>query len=279
MPAATLRSTPWPPARTRAFSTCSADSRTCAADARFTEDALRILRALRFASVLGYEIERDTAEALLRQKERLAAVSAERKFSELKKLLSGKNAEAVLFGFRPVLEAVLPALSSVSDEEYRVCARAAGRLRDPAEGFAALTAFLPDEDARAAAKALKPDNAFLRTVLLLHENKDRVFRSKGEARIFCGEHGEAALRSLLRLKEALSGKNEPLLREVLADPGVYPTTVKELAVNGRDLEEIGLKGPALGKTLNALLSAAAEGDVPNERAPLLRLAQTANTKF
>ena len=62
-------------------------------DARFTEDALRILRALRFASVLGYEIERDTAEALQRQKERLAAVSAERKFSELKKLLSGKNAE------------------------------------------------------------------------------------------------------------------------------------------------------------------------------------------
>lgn len=248
-------------------------------DARFTEDALRILRALRFASVLGFEIERDTAEALQRQKERLAAVSAERKFSELKKLLSGKNAGRVLLGFRPVLEAVLPALSAVSDEEYRVCARAAGRLRDPAEGFAALTAFLPDEDARAAAKALKPDNAFLRTVLLLHENKDRVFRSKGEARIFCGEHGEAALRSLLRLKEALSGKNEPLLRAVLTDPGVYPVTVKELAVNGRDLEEIGIKGPALGKTLNALLSAAAEGDVPNERAALLRLAQTAYTKF
>mgnify|MGYP002224359098 CR=1 FL=1 len=55
---------------------------------RFTEDALRILRALRFAAVLGFTLEEETAKAAFALKERLRLVSAERIYEELKKVAS-----------------------------------------------------------------------------------------------------------------------------------------------------------------------------------------------
>ncbi len=80
-------------------------------DRRFGEDALRILRALRFASVLGFEIENDTAQSIRRNYCRLALVSSERILSELKRLLCGENVLDVLLGFPEVFSAIIPQLS------------------------------------------------------------------------------------------------------------------------------------------------------------------------
>ena len=57
----------------------------CVGDARvrFTEDALRILRLLRFASVLGSHVEPETAAAAREQRELLRTVAAERVYAEL----------------------------------------------------------------------------------------------------------------------------------------------------------------------------------------------------
>ena len=78
------------------------------ADKRFKEDALRIMRGLRFAAVLGFEIEEKTAAAMLKNRELLKNVSAERIFVELKKLLTGKFAGDVLRKYVDVLEDILP---------------------------------------------------------------------------------------------------------------------------------------------------------------------------
>ena len=58
---------------------------------RFYEDALRMLRAFRFSSKLGFEIEYDTLEAIKRNAELIKFVSIERIVNEFKKLLSGKG--------------------------------------------------------------------------------------------------------------------------------------------------------------------------------------------
>ena len=58
---------------------------------RFYEDALRMLRAFRFSSKLGFEIEKDTLEAIKKNAELIKFVSIERIVNELKKLLSGKG--------------------------------------------------------------------------------------------------------------------------------------------------------------------------------------------
>ncbi len=78
---------------------------------RFSEDALRILRALRFSSTLGFKIEKQTSDAIVLLKERLRGVSKERCFEELKKLLCGKNAESVLLHYWEVIAEVIPELA------------------------------------------------------------------------------------------------------------------------------------------------------------------------
>lgn len=80
------------------------------ADRRFKEDALRILRALRFSSVLGFEIEKNTAKSIHNQKDLIKNVSCERIFVEFCKLLCGQDAERILTDFSDVFFTVLPEL-------------------------------------------------------------------------------------------------------------------------------------------------------------------------
>ncbi len=86
---------------------------------RFQEDALRILRGLRFASVLGFSIEPKTEEALLQSGNLLSHVSGERIREELLKLLCGENVKQVLLTYRSVLGAIFPELTPSFDFDQR----------------------------------------------------------------------------------------------------------------------------------------------------------------
>ncbi|MBQ3928656.1 MAG: HD domain-containing protein [Clostridia bacterium] len=77
-------------------------------DQRFQEDGLRILRALRFSSQLGFEIESSTADSIRKNAHLLQNISAERILSELIKILTGKNVEYILLHYSGVLEVFLP---------------------------------------------------------------------------------------------------------------------------------------------------------------------------
>ena len=72
-------------------------------DKRFSEDALRIIRALRFSSVLGFEIEDETARSIHANRELLKKISVERVFIELKKLLCGKDVFRILIDYSDVI--------------------------------------------------------------------------------------------------------------------------------------------------------------------------------
>lgn len=79
-------------------------------DKRFNEDALRIMRALRFASTLGFKIESETADSIHKNAELLKNISAERIYSELMKLLLGVNCEKILLEFKDVIGVIIPEL-------------------------------------------------------------------------------------------------------------------------------------------------------------------------
>lgn len=85
------------------------------ANKRFCEDALRIMRALRFSSVLGFEIEQNTKDAIFANKELLKNIAVERIFVELTKLLKGKNCENVLMEYRDIIAVVIPELKASFD--------------------------------------------------------------------------------------------------------------------------------------------------------------------
>ena len=240
-------------------------------DTRFGEDALRILRALRFASVLGFEIEPATAASVLKNADNLTHISAERVFAELKKLMAGETAERILISFRPVIEICIPALTALSSAAYEEAARAAGALRDPVLSFAALLRPAGPEAADRTCRVLKTDNKFRVSVCFLTERCDTVFAAPGQARRALGEYGKERCLQLLRFREAL-GRPADALNAVCAEPQTLPTRLADLRVGGADLAALGFAGKDVGRILEALLEQASDGALPNERDALLRAA-------
>ncbi len=79
-----------------------------APEKRFGEDALRIMRAVRFASQLGFTIEEETSAAVHRMKDLLQKISHERIRDELDKLVCGRSCISVLLEYSDVITAVIP---------------------------------------------------------------------------------------------------------------------------------------------------------------------------
>ena len=88
-------------------------------DRRFREDALRLLRALRFASIFGMRIEAATEAAVHRNRALLSAVAAERTQTELTKLLCGRDAPCVLRNFADVFAVPVPELAPMFGFDQR----------------------------------------------------------------------------------------------------------------------------------------------------------------
>lgn len=84
-------------------------------DERFNEDALRILRGLRFASVYNFSIESNTAISIIRNKKLLNNISMERIASELNGILCGKNVNFILRRYKDVIAILIPEIVATFD--------------------------------------------------------------------------------------------------------------------------------------------------------------------
>ncbi len=280
-------------------------------DRRFQEDALRILRGLRFAAALGFAIEAETAAALRRNREGLEDVAPERIQTEFFKLLPGETAAAVLreypevFGvFWPELlpmvgfdqrnrhhcydvwEHTLHALAAVPGDLALRCTMLLHDVGKPAcftldergvghfYGHPAVSRDLADRMLR----RLKCAAAFRETVVRLVEWHDKdIPRTDKSIRRALRILGEEDLRRLILVKRADNlgqapaywgrqrelDKAEEILDKLLAEDACF--SLKQLAVNGRDLLALGLSGPAVGESLEVLLEKVVDGALPNDR--------------
>lgn len=84
-------------------------------DERFNEDALRILRGLRFASAYNFSIESNTAMSIIRNRKLLNNISMERIASELNGILCGKNVNFILRRYKDVIAVLIPEIVSTFD--------------------------------------------------------------------------------------------------------------------------------------------------------------------
>ncbi len=206
------------------------------ADIRFNEDALRIMRALRFSSVLGFDIEEKTAASLYKNRGLLKKVSAERIFSELLKLLCGKNAAKVLVEHAEVFFVLIPELSVLKgfdqhhfrhhlDAFEHTAAVINSVPPDPILRFAALFhdiskplcmtiddsgtghfyghAQKSAEIAEAVLKRLKADSETIKTVCeLVRRHEDRFEPTPKAVKHLLGKIGPELFEKLLLLMEA-----------------------------------------------------------------------------
>lgn len=283
---------------------------------RLQEDALRILRALRFAAVLGFSVEPETAAALAHQAHRLHLIAPERVSHELQRLLTGAYVGPVLRQFAPVLAAVLPEIRPLMGFEqhsphhrYDVWEHTVRSVEIiPPQPVLRWTMLLHDvakpqcftldeqgkghfygHDAQGAAMAEEilrrlrlPRRDTERIVLLIREHMRQIAPTEKSVGRALHRLGPETLGQLLAVQRAdrlatgtgdteLLDKIQALLEKLLAEERCF--TLRQLAVNGRDLMALGLAGPAVGRMLQQLLAQVLEGTLPNDHAALLDAVQ------
>lgn len=239
------------------------------AELRFDEDALRILRGVRFAATLGFKIEDKTAAAIRNKKHLLKNVSAERIYVELKKMLSGDHAYRVISNYADVVCEVIPALDKIilPDENKFSDADYLSRLLS--------IFYLSKENSDTAFEescyALRTDS-HIREVgvsVLSSVGKYDLTTDKGLTYLLRDMDTERA-EVLIKLQMTLgSAEISSLTRLIsLVSSGVC-YRYSDLAVGGRDIISLGIKGRAVGEALDALLTAVIEGEVNNNRDDLI----------
>ncbi len=246
------------------------------AEERFSEDALRILRALRFSAQLGFSIEAETRKALCQLAPNLAHVSKERIQVELTKLLLSNHPNDMrqVFdcGLSPYITETFPALPPETiqvDPELPAC---------KAVRWAACLLALSPETAVRILKELKLDNATITRVrTLVSWFSVSIGGEKPEIRQVISQIGREAFEQLLKLKESRTESLEEKeklrlirIRTEEINAAGDCVSLKELAVTGKDLIEAGAKpGPELGETLNAMLQLVLKDPEKNNKETLL----------
>ncbi len=237
---------------------------------RFDEDALRILRALRFAARLGFSIEETTAKALKELSGTLSLISKERITAELKGILEAESCADMLYEYRSVFEVVLPQLKQLSEEQY-LCMRERVRLSE-ADCIARLALWFSDADP-SWQKELTLSNAEYTSVCDLMRHKADPLETTADLRkllsaLKVSSHTYAVYRNAYDRECSL---DESRLRDILERGDCI--SLKQLDLNGNDLTSAGYKGKQIADLLNACLTAVMEDRVPNEKKDLLALCE------
>lgn len=251
------------------------------AENRFNEDALRILRALRFATQLGFEIEEETSNAIHKQKHLLDNISNERIQGELCKILESNHCGyEVLTEYQDVVSMFLP--NTKVGHLQQVYMRNLGCMpTDESDDIISRLAILFHDDPENTyvnLKELKFSNEIVAYVTQLVSY--RMFdlpTSKSEMKVLMNKMSLGQIRRLIFIKKTKAmltediediARAESILNEVLNNDECY--SLKQLAINGNDLIEMGIpQGQLLGLFLDIILDKVVEGEIENNREALL----------
>ncbi len=236
---------------------------------RFNEDGLRVLRALRFSSVLGFEIHPTTKDAIIKLSYLLKNISTERVREELFKLLCGKSIKLILTQYVDVL---LPFLQPINREDLMQFAEIAEKLPLVAEiRLAALFALYSDtEKLKSVMQTLKTSNKQIKSASYCCQIIQSTPTDATQTALLIGQLNEDKFNLYLQTAKAC-GKDISLTLQTVDElkrrNACY--NLHQLALTGTDLIELGIKGKNVGEILQKLFSSVAEGKVKNEKNQLL----------
>ena len=245
---------------------------------RFSEDALRMLRAIRFAGQLNFKIADETFDAIKELSPNIAKVSVERIAKELEKLLLSGNPEYIALVYETgIFSVIAPEVAMLFENgEISASTKALSRASFPEKKELyqiRLAIFLEGLGADKAAnllKRLKLDNDTINTVKkLLGLSLREVENNETDMRRTVKEAGHKMMPLLLEMRRAKGLKDNKDLYQTVIDNG-YCTSISELNINGKDLMDAGIpKGALIGSTLERLLELVIEKPELNTRESLL----------
>lgn len=246
--------------------------------ARFHEDALRILRAIRFSAKLGYEIESKTKTALLDCKEELNLIAKERILIELKEISSTSNFFINIKEYFPIFKLIIPCLDKIGNSidgiynfdtksygDYIASLSALFSLREINNDFMPWRLFIKmDNESINAIKTLIKlkdinfnnsfDDDYINGLILLSKPVDiNVFKNY--------------LINLYNLKRFKNDDIDSILNRVdILSEGNTPYSLKDLEIDGNDLLKLGIeKNQYFKEILNEVLLRCNQGDLNNNR--------------
>jgi len=243
------------------------------AENRFGEDALRMLRAIRFSAVLGFSVDEDALRAIAKLKVNLANISAERIREELVKLICSSHPETLM-----LLKTAGLMYYTLREREYggdlNIAISRLDRCRRDEPMRLALFFSWAGSDCENILRDLCFDNKTIKIVLLYVKYLPMKiqhcrYEIKKLLRIIPLENFE----KLLNLKEIAQSslfleeiRQEAL--DIIAEKECF--TLRDLAVNGDDLAKVGIpKGKAMGERLEKLLDAVMHDPSINVKEKLL----------
>jgi len=280
---------------------------------RFQEDALRILRALRFASRYNFSIEKETSDAIFANQDLLHEIAKERVSKELEGILMGDCFE-ILKKFHSIFFLLIPEIADAvgfqQNNPYHFLDvwkhTALAIVNAPKDRYVRLALLYHDlgkpecyfcdsdgighfyghetkseEIAKQSMKNLRFDKKTTQIVTELVEQHGREIATEKRAVRRClNQLGKEQLIRLLYVKDAdrsaqlivginnYVGEIVPIIEQIEDEQECF--SLKDMAVNGRDLIEIGYKeGEDVGGCLNHLLNRLVDGTMLNEREALL----------
>ncbi|WP_162011285.1 CCA tRNA nucleotidyltransferase [Streptococcus sp. S784/96/1] len=238
------------------------------AEERFNEDALRIMRGLRFAATLDFDIEEVTFEAMKDHAPLLEKISVERSFIEFDKLLMApfwrKGIKALqateAYNYLPDLVGTIEKWQSFLDsiaEDFR--------FTNSEQAWAALLLALKIKNPKAFLKTWKTSVNFQKDV----ERIVTIFNYRLEKELTKEEIYAFGREAILLTEELRQAQGMPVDFELIEhlDKELVIHDKHEIVVNGGILiKELGLKpGPEMGRFLNAVEKAIVCGDLANEK--------------
>lgn len=245
---------------------------------RFHEDALRILRAIRFSAKLGYEIESKTKTALLDCKEELNLIAKERILTELKEISSTSNFFRNVKEYFPIFKLIIPCLDKIGnsiDDIYNFDIKSYG------DYIASLSALFSlreiNNDFMPWRLFIKMDNESINAIKTLIKLKDINFNNSFDDDYINGlillskpvdiNVFKNYLINLYNLKRFKNDDIDSVLNRVdILSEGNTPYSLKDLEIDGNDLLKLGIeKNQYFKEILNEVLLRCNQGNLNNNR--------------
>lgn len=239
---------------------------------RFEEDALRILRAIRFSSRFHYAIDEGTIRAMVECKDELRNISVERILMELYSICTTTNFYRSIVAYRPIYEVTFDSLEGVDLSKFNFDINSSGDQISTLSALFSLPFMIDSLDEWIA--RMKLDSHTRHGLSILTRLRDIDFSSDWDSRFInrilmdsrSVDRGQLVdyLRNLCLLKNIKdSGIEDKLARMESARD--IPVSTKDLKLDGDDLTMMGIKGRMVGQLLNKLLEETNQGYVKNEK--------------
>ena len=234
-------------------------------DKRFNEDGLRIMRCLRFASVLGFDIEKNTARAVIDNRDLLNNISVERIYAEFSKLLNGKNARKIIEEFSLVFAVLFDGVDYSNRGKYIEKLPTDSLIRTA-------SFFLDDSEYKKHYKFLKPDNkSFAGVCNVIEGSKEKIKTDKADVKRFLLKYGKLCFEDILEIKKSEGVCIDSLLciyREITDNNECF--SLSSLNVSGNDIALLGVKGENIGFILSDVLENVIDEKIINKKENIIK---------